>query len=153
MMHRFHFAALFAAIVVAVAFASPVATTPVHAQAPGGSAGAPQDGMASAKASLKARFGFTDAQATTAIAKVQSVTKGYQPKVMTLQSALQKKYGKSPTPEQRRKMQGEAMPLISEIMQKTNAALLSVATKEQRPKLEAQFKVERDMMQKMAKGG
>lgn len=124
------------------------ATSVSHAQATGtvpGGAPSQGDRMAGAKASLKARFGFTDAQATTVIQKMQATLKSYQPKMM----ALQKKYGASPTPEQRQKMQREAIPLISEISKKSNAILLSVATKEQRPKIMAQMKAEQEQIAKM----
>ena len=137
--------------VMAAIFVAAAPVTVVHAQAPG-SAPSPQDRMASAKASMKTRFGFSEAQANTAIQKVQAMTKGYQPRMMTLQTTMQKKYGANPTQAQRQQMQREAIPLIMEITQKTNAVLLSVATKAQRPKLEAQFKSERAVMEKMQAG-
>lgn len=139
---------LVAVLVTMVSLITGVGVT--HAQTPGaGAAGkqAPVDRLGSAKASLKARFGFTEAQATTTIQKAQAIAMTYQPQLV----ALQKKYGTSPTPEQRQKFQREALPIIAEISKKTNAIILSVATKEQRPKVLAQIKTEQEQIAKMLK--
>ncbi len=135
---------------LATIFSVAVGTVTAYAQGqPGAGQPTMADRMASAKASLKARYGFSDAQATTAIQKAQDVAKSFQPQLMT----LQKKYGANPTPEQRQKMQMEALPLIAAISKKTNAVLLSVATKAQRPKIEAQMKMEQQQIDKMRAGG
>lgn len=105
--------------------------------------------MAAAKASLKSRFGFSDDQVNRAVQKVEAITKSYQPKIV----ALQKKAAAATTPEQKKQAQMNAIPLIMEITQKTNAALLAVATPAQRPKLQAQFKAEGKMFAQMQKGG
>jgi hypothetical protein len=136
---------LVAALATAVSLATGAAV--VRAQTPGTAQTAPVDRIAGAKASLKSRFGFSDAQATTAVKKAQALSVTYQPKFV----ALQKKYGPNPTPEQRQKMQREALPMIAEISKKTNTILLSVATKAQRPKIVAQMKAEQEQIAKMQK--
>lgn len=118
-----------------------------NAQAPG-TKPAKSDPMAAAKASLKARYGFTDTQSTTAIKKAETVLASYRPKI----AGLQKKYGANPTPEQRQKAQKEAMPMLMEMSAKLNAAMLSVATPAQRPKIEAEFKAQQAQMKQMGSG-
>ncbi|MBC8137359.1 MAG: hypothetical protein H8F28_15875 [Fibrella sp.] len=142
---RVFIAALATASIIVPGAVATQAQTPSSGQT---RTGAPVDPMANLKASLKARFGFTESQASTAIAKVQIIANSYRPKFI----ALQKKYGTSPTAEQRTKFQRETIPMIAEISKKTNAVFLSVATKEQRPKVMAQMKIEQQQIEKMQKG-
>ncbi|MBC8140912.1 MAG: hypothetical protein H7Y38_05665 [Armatimonadetes bacterium] len=107
------------------------------------------DPMANVKASFKARFGFTEAQTTQAVKKIMVVEESYRTKI----GALQKKYGANPTAEQRQKATKEAMPLLMEMSGKVKAAMLSVATPAQRPKIEAQFKANESRMKSAAAGG
>ena len=116
-----------------------VSTTSALAQAPGTtnpgtrrkpSAGS-ADPMATARGTLKTRYGFSDAQASEVLRRTQIAMKEFEPQIL----ALQKKYGGTKAPEQRQKMQAELAPLILRISRKTTEIALSVATKAQRPKI------------------
>ena len=124
----------FVAALVAVTIVCTGAAT-VHAQAPGAKPPTPAEMNAQIKASMKQRFGFSDAQATKAIVKVSAIQKVYMPQMM----ALQKKYGANPTPEQRQKMQSEAMPLYMKMSKEVETAVMAIATPEQRAKVKAQM--------------
>lgn len=111
------------------------ATYAQSSESRGAGSKAAADPMQAVKASLKSRFGFTDAQATTVSKKGEAIMNTYKPRF----AALRNKYGANPTPDQRAKMQRETVPLLTEIGKKMKAVLLSVATKEQRPKILAQM--------------
>lgn len=140
--------------VITLAVAALTITTPIVAaraqggMAPGGQS--QEQKIAMVHAQLKQNFGFSDTQASAFLKKAQAIAQAYQPKIM----ALQKKYGNNPAPAVRPKLQAEFVPIMIEIGKKTNAALLAVATKEQRPKVQKEIERQAAMMKAMqSKGG
>jgi len=112
-----------------------------------GKPGTPYNAMADQRATLKARFGFTDEQVTAFMQKATVIGESYRPRVM----ALQKKYGPSPTPEQIAKRNAEFFPMIREMGLRTHAAMLQVATPTQRPRIERELAIEAAALRKASR--
>jgi hypothetical protein len=132
--------ALAAALVVAGAMA------PTAARAQGAPPQQPmtaEQKLGVMKASVKQRFGFSDAQVDAFVKKAQTIAESYRPQLMS----ISKKYGNSPTPEQRGKMQQELFPILIQVSRKTNAALLGIATPAQRPRIQQLLQAEAKQLQ------
>ena len=88
--------------------------------------------QAAAKSEAYKKLGLTPAQIT----RVEAVDSKYRKIFMTRVTALQKKYGKNPSADQRQKAQGEFRTLVTGLQAQAQKESMAILTPAQRKKLD-----------------